>query len=181
MYTIVCVCSCCGFHVFLSFCFAFNGAKNGLNILSINSLSQNISFLCTFLFLSLLYSIPYVSACSFQFPRKNFMFSFIFSLLNIFLSLSHCEKKIISFLQSREFLVSPLCLNVCIMEWVCGGVVEICSVLLVHFFVCLFVCCWDVLLCLFSLLSNKSHSFSWTWHLELYFFYSLITFIISYQ
>lgn len=123
------------------------------------------------LFHTLCFSL-FISVSSQKFHVFSIL-SFIFFIVEHFpLTLTLWEKKIISFLQSREFLVSPLRLHVflCIMEWVCGGVVEICSVLLVHFFVCLFVCCWDVLLCLFSLLSNKSHSFSWTWHLELYFF-----------
>lgn len=105
------------FSCVIFFLFAFNGAKNGLNILSINSLSQNISFLCTFYFWVYFISYHSFSACSFQFPRKNFLFFFISSLLNIFLSLSHCEKKI-SFLQSREFRSFRrfLYLCVCIME-----------------------------------------------------------------
>lgn len=157
--------------VLFSFCFAFNGAKNGLNILSINSLSQNISFLCTFYFWVSFISYLMYQLVHFSFLVKNSCFP---SFLHCWTFSSHSHtvrKKIISFLQSREFLVSPLRLYV----FLCNGVslwwcrrdlfCFTCSLF------CLLVCCWDVLLCLFSLLSNKSHSFSWTWHLELYFLF----------
>lgn len=160
--------------------FAFNGAKNGLNILSINSLSQNISFLCTFIFEFALFHI--FSACSFQFPRKNFMFSAFFplcSLSNIFFSLSHCEKKKSASynLESSRFAASSVCVFFCVYNgvslWWCHRrrlrqTRQRKRFVLFYLFIFVF-CCWDVLLC-FTLLSNKSHSFSWTWHLELYFY-----------
>lgn len=171
MYTFVFVWFSCVFlNVFFYVkVFAFHGAKNGLNILSINSLSQNISFLYVLLLLSLLYFISFFSfSLSISVSCKKFMISAFFPL---FFSHSHTVRKKSASLQSREFRF--VCVCMCIMEWVCGygerkkNNERDLFCLTCSFFLYFF--CWDVLLC-FTLLSNKSHSFSWTWHLELYFF-----------
>lgn len=67
--------------------------------------------------------ISCISACSFHFPRKNFIFSAFFpSFFHCwtFSSHSHTVRKKISFLQSREFLVSPL--RLCVFFFVYNGV-----------------------------------------------------------
>lgn len=118
------------------------------------------------------------SVCPFQFRVKSSCFQHSF----LFFSHSHTVRKKSASLQSREFRFVCVCVCVCIMEWVCGygeRKKQRKRFVLFNLFVFLYFFCWDVLLC-FTLLSNKSHSFSWTWHLELYFL-SLITFIISYQ
>lgn len=118
---------------------------------------------------------------------KNFMIPFFpFCLFHsrvqlISLTLSHCEN-ISHFLQSREFLfvVSPLFTLLLMLYpigvnlW-CPAKSKKWFVLFrfVHFavgmfcFVCLFV---------FLLFANKSHSFSWTWHLELFLFHHIYSF-----
>lgn len=92
---LLCIHLCsCGFScVFLNVffyvkVFAFHGAKNGLNILSINSLSQNISFLYVLLLLSLLYFILFFSfSLSISVSCKKFMFSAFFPLFSLTLTL----------------------------------------------------------------------------------------------
>lgn len=103
---LLCIHLCsCGFScVFLNVFFyvkVFHGAKNGLNILSINSLSQNISFLYVLLLLSLLYFISFFSfSLSISVSCKKFMFSAFFPF---FFSHSHTVRKKSASLQSREF------------------------------------------------------------------------------
>lgn len=116
------------------------------------------------------------SVCPFQFRVKSSCFQHSFLFFSLTLTL--WEKNPLPY-NLESF---ALCMCMCIMEWVCGygeRKKQRKRFVLFNLFVFLYFFCWDVLLC-FTLLSNKSHSFSWTWHLELYFL-SLITFIISYQ
>lgn len=89
----------------------FHGAKNGLNILSINSLSQNISFLYVLLLLSLLYFILFFSfSLSISVSCKKFMFSAFFPL---FFSHSHTVRK-----KSASYNLESFALYVCVYNGV---------------------------------------------------------------
>lgn len=141
----------------------------------------------------------FVSACSFQFCVKISCFYFRGILLvNISLTLTLWEKKnTVSFLQSREFLVlqffryfflllffsywflrvlyNGVSLWWCLQERKQNQRVLFCPTLLVRF-VCL-LAVFGMFCFVLTLVSNKSHSFSWTWHLELF---PLFLFLLKY-